>query len=89
MTNTTDKKALRLFSMPWWFAIAAILVVYLATYLGALSTDMGGTLALMLAIAIPLNEIGKRIPIWNKYVGGGLVLTFLGTAILVYYNVIP
>ena len=89
MTNTTDKKALRLFSMPWWFAIAAILVVYLATYLGALSTDMGGTMALMLAIAIPLNEIGKRIPIWNKYVGGGLVLTFLGTAVLVYYNVIP
>ncbi|HCW73641.1 MAG TPA: damage-inducible protein CinA, partial [Clostridiaceae bacterium] len=46
-------------------------------------------LALMLAIAIPLNEIGKRIPIWNKYVGGGLVLTFLGTAALVQWNVIP
>ncbi len=90
MTNTTDsKKSLKLFGMPWWFALAAILVVYLAAYLEVLTTDMAGTLALMLSIAIPLNEIGKRIPIWNKYVGGGLVLTFLGTAALVQWNVIP
>ena len=90
MTNSTNaKKALKLYGMPWWFATATILVVYLAAYLGVLTTDMAGTLALMLAIAVPLNEIGKRIPIWNKYVGGGLVLTFLGTAALVQWNVIP
>lgn len=90
MTNTTDsKKGLKFFGMPWWFALAAILVVYLAVYLEVRTTDLAGTLALMLSIAIPLNEIGKRIPIWNKYVGGGLVLTFLGTAALVQYNVIP
>lgn len=90
MTNKTEtKKGLQFYGMSWWFALAAILIVYLATYLEVLTTDMGGTLALMLAIAIPLNEIGKRIPIWNKYVGGGLVLTFLGASALVQFNVIP
>lgn len=88
-TSTQAKKSLKLYGMPWWFALAAILVVYAAAYLEILTTDMSGILALMLAIAIPLNEIGKRIPIWNKYVGGGLVLTFLGTAALVYFNLIP
>ena len=82
-TKTESKKSVKYYGMPWWFALAAILVVYLATYLEVLTTDMGGTLALMLAIAIPLNEIGKRIPIWNKYVGGGLVLTFLGAAVFI------
>ena len=52
MTNSTNaKKALKLYGMPWWFATATILVVYLAAYLGVLTTDMAGTLALMLAIA--------------------------------------
>ncbi len=88
-TKTETKKAIKFYGMPWWFALVAILVVYLATYLEVLTTDLGGALALMLAIGIPLNEIGKRIPIWNKYVGGGLVLTFLGAAVLVFYNIIP
>lgn len=63
--------------------------VILATYLGALSTDIAGGFALMLVIGIILNEIGDRIPIWNTYIGGGLVLAFLGTAALVDFNVIP
>lgn len=86
---TKSIKELKFYGMPVWFAVVAILVVYIATMLEVLSTDIVGVLALMIAIAIPLNELGKRIPIWNKYVGGGLILTFLGTAALVQFNILP
>lgn len=65
------------------------IIVFIATYTGVLSKDLAGGVALMFAIGIILYEIGEIIPIWNTYVGGGLVLAFLGTAVLVYLNVIP
>ena len=65
------------------------IIVFIATYTGVLSKDLAGGVALMFAIGIILYEIGEIIPFWNTYVGGGLVLAFLGTAILCYYKVIP
>lgn len=65
------------------------IIVFIATYLGVLSKDLAGGVALMFAIGIILYEIGEVIPFWNTYVGGGLVLAFLGTAVLCYYKVIP
>lgn len=65
------------------------IIVFIATYTGVLSKDLAGGVALMFAIGIILYEIGERIPIWNTYIGGGLVLAFLGTAALNYYHIIP
>lgn len=65
------------------------IIVFIATYVGVLSKDLAGGVALMFAIGIILYEIGEIIPFWNTYVGGGLVLAFLGTAVLCYYKVIP
>lgn len=69
--------------------IAVSLIVIFATKMGILSTDLAGGFALMLVIGIIFYEIGERIPIWNTYVGGGLLLAFIGTAVLVYLNLIP
>lgn len=77
------------YGLPLPIALVLIVIVFISMYVGALSTDIVGAFALALAIGIVLNEIGNRIPIWNKYVGGGLVLAFLGTAVLVTYNIIP
>ena len=69
---------------------AIISIVLIATmYMGILSKDLAGGLAIMLVIGIIFNEIGERIPIWNTYIGGGLILAFIGTAVLVQFNVIP
>ena len=65
------------------------IIVFIATYTGVLSKDLAGGVAIMFAIGIILYEIGEIIPFWNTYVGGGLVLAFLGTAVLCYYKVIP
>lgn len=77
------------FGMPLYLLLGTSVVVLIATYFGTLPKDLVGGFALMFAIGMILNEIGDRIPIWNEYVGGGLVLTFLGSAALVYYKLIP
>ncbi len=85
----TTRKELKLFGMPWYIilGVLAVGIVGIATEL--LGTDMPNTLLVMFVIGIPLYELGKRIPIWNKYIGGGIVLAFLGTSALVYFNVLP
>lgn len=82
-------KGLKLFGAPWYITIVACIVVWGAMFTGVLGTDMSSTMALMLAIGVPLYEIGKRIPIWNSYIGGGILLAFLGTALLTHFAVIP
>ena len=77
------------FGMSIPMLLALSIGVLATTYLGVLTTDIVGGVALMLVIGVILNEIGDRIPIWNTYVGGGLVLAFLGTAALKDYKVIP
>ncbi|MEL3905510.1 MAG: 2-hydroxycarboxylate transporter family protein [Treponema sp.] len=84
-----EKQSLEFFGMPWYIACAVIGVVLVAAYTGGLSKDLLGSFALMFAIGIVFYEVGERIPLWNTYVGGGIVLAFIGTAVLVYFNLIP
>lgn len=83
------KKPLQPFGLPWWLCAAFIAVVFVSVALGKLSTDLAGTCALMLSIGIICNEIGERIPLWNSYIGGGIVFTYLTSAYLKTYNYIP
>jgi len=89
MANDEKKKGLKLYGAPWYVTIVACILILSAMFSGALGTDMPSTFALMLAIGIPLNEIGKRLPIWNKYIGGGILLAFIGTSVIGTYNLIP
>lgn len=84
-----EKKTLKLGGLPWWQALVAVVLCALPMYLGIQSSSMTGTLCSMAALAIVLNELGERIPIWNTYIGGGLLLTFFGTAILKHFALIP
>ncbi|MFR5601298.1 MAG: 2-hydroxycarboxylate transporter family protein [Lachnospiraceae bacterium] len=77
------------FGLPWWLCGIIMAVVIGAAATGSLSTDLAGSFALMLSIGILCNEIGERIPFWNSYIGGGLVLTFLVSAFLFTYELIP
>lgn len=74
-------------SLPVFLGIAV--VVSFATYFGTLSTDTTGTLALLLVIGYTFGAIGDRIPIWKDYVGGGNILAFLGSAVLLSVGLIP
>lgn len=70
--------------------LAIIMVVTItAMMMGVVPNNMVGALGIMFGIGILLNYIGDRIPIWNEYVGGGIVLTFMFTAWLVHMNFMP
>ena len=77
------------FGLPLWLACVIAIIAIAGAATGALSTDLAGCFVLMLSIGFICNEIGERIPFWNSYIGGGLVLTFLVSAFLFTYNIIP
>lgn len=83
------KSFTKFYGLPIYIVAALIAIVLLATYTGALPTNIVGAFALMMSIGVIFKEIGDRIPIWNTYIGGGVVLAFLGSAALVYFDVLP
>ena len=70
---------------------------------GSLTVDMNGlgyqfltcsafpcnTLCSAFGLGVILYELGERLPIWNNYIGGGLLMAFFGTALLKFFNIIP
>ena len=84
-----QKFEVKTFGLPLWLACIVTAVAIIAATTGALSADLAGSFVLMLSIGFICNEIGERIPFWNSYIGGGLVLTFLVSAFLFTYNIIP
>ncbi len=58
--------SLKLYGLPWPLFAAAFAVIIFTAYMGKLSTDIAGTMALCIAIAGIFDEIGERLPIWNS-----------------------
>ena len=88
-----ERKGLWLGGQPYWLAIICCLLCLIPMYIPkgegmVQTTDMTGTLAICFGLAVILNEVGERIPIWNTYIGGGLLLTFFGVAILRQFELI-
>ena len=83
------KTPLKLCGLPWWQALAVVGISAACMFLGVQSSSVAGTLCSALGLAIVLYEIGEWLPIWNNYIGGGLLMSFFGTALLKFFNVIP
>ena len=74
----------RILGLSPWLLLGAIITLLLAHYYNVLPSGLPGALAICLVIGAVLGEIGNRLPIWNKYIGGGPILVFLGAAGMVY-----
>lgn len=48
-----------------------------------------GDLFMMLVLGNLLYNVGSRVPFLNKYVGGGAVVTLVGSAALAMFNIVP
>lgn len=83
------KTPLRLTGLPWWQALAVVAISAACMFLGVQSSSVAGTLCSAFGLAIVLYELGERLPIWNNYIGGGLLMSFVGTALLKFFNIIP
>lgn len=73
-----------------WYIFAFFAVVVLAAIgFGIVPNQLIGAIAVMFTLGIILGEIGERLPIWNKYLGGGAILTFLVCGLLTYFGKMP
>lgn len=84
-----EKKILRLGGLPWWQALAVVLISIACIVLGIQSSSLSGTLCSAFGLGVILYELGEWLPIWNNYIGGGLLMAFFGTALLKFFNIIP
>ncbi len=51
-------------------------------------TGIVGAFAFMWTIGIFLFAVGEKLPIWKDYVGGGLIMAFIGTAVMKHVGII-
>ena len=75
--------------MPLWLYAVCSVIIIAVMMTGALGTDITAFIAVCCVISIIFNKIGKILPIWNTYIGGGLLMIFFGTAVLKQMNLIP
>ncbi len=85
-TNVKELKIQDVSAIPFLVMAAIILV---AMYTEKLGTDVLSTIAMLLALGGLLFEIGNRIPVFNKWVGGGSMLAMMVPSWMVYKNLIP
>lgn len=84
-----EKKPFQIYGMDWYIFVFFATVVLAAAWMNIIPNQMIGGIAVMFTLGIIFGEIGERIPIWNKYCGGGAILAFLGCGILVYTGHMP
>jgi Na+/citrate or Na+/malate symporter len=83
------KTGYTLFNLPLkWFIICTVIVLA-ATYLGVLPPGMTGCFVFMIVAGEILALIGNKTPIIKDYLGGGAVVVIFGSALLVYFKLLP
>ncbi len=78
-----------MYGAPWYITLIGCAIVIAAAYLGALGKDFASIMILIIAYGVVFFEIGERLPIWNTYIGGGVLAAFFGTAIIRQLSLIP
>ncbi|MBR0217827.1 MAG: 2-hydroxycarboxylate transporter family protein [Clostridia bacterium] len=84
-----QKKGLEFFNLPWPIFVIITVVCLLATYLGVLPAGMTGCFLFMIVLGTILGWIGDHTPIIKDFLGGGAIVCIFGSALLVYFHLIP
>ena len=82
----TEKKINGMNPILW---LGMCLIIILAVYLKVIPTDMVGAFATCFGFGSIILFLGDRIPIWNTYLGGGVLLCMFGGSALRYFNLLP
>jgi Na+/citrate or Na+/malate symporter len=82
-------KSKKIYGMPVYiFAFFAVFTL-IAAMMEVIPNQIGGAVALLFTLGIIFGELGERIPIWNKYCGGGAILAFIVSGVLAHNQLIP
>ncbi len=71
------KNIFKIYGIEWPVFLFFAIVIFAAIGWGIVPNQLIGAIAVMFTLGIVLGEIGERIPVWNKYCGGGAILAFL------------
>ncbi|CAH0536606.1 Citrate-sodium symporter [Vibrio marisflavi CECT 7928] len=74
----------RVFGLPLPLYLGLFTVILVAHMTDTLPNNIVGGFSFMFVIGALFGEIGKRLPIFNKYIGGAPIMIFLVTAWLVH-----
>ena len=88
-TRPKEKKPFQLFNLPLPIFLIITAVTLLATYLGVLPVNMTGCFLFMIVLGTILGWIGDHTPIIKSYLGGGAIVCIFGSALLVYFGILP
>ncbi len=75
--------------IPLYLFTAFAAIVLVSVFTGALDDDILSTMSLLFVIGAISYEVGKRLPIWNKYVGGGTMMAIMLPSFLVFMKWLP
>ena len=90
VSATTSKSGfVEFYGLPLWAYIAGSAIVILAAATKSLPKDMSGSILLLIAVGFLFGKIGDVLPVWKDYCGGGALMAFLGSSIMVAYHIIP
>ena len=87
--TTTNFMQKDMYGLPLWVYLFGAVIIILAAMTKSLPTDMSGCILLLIAVGFLFGKIGDELPIWKDYCGGGALMAFLGSSMLVGYHVIP
>ena len=88
-TAPKEKKPFQLFNLPLPIFLIITAVTILATYLGVLPVGMTGCFLFMIVLGTILGWIGDHTPIIKDFLGGGAIVCIFGSALLVYFGILP
>ena len=83
------KNRLCLFNLPLPIFLGIAAAVLAATYLGVLPKGMTGCFAFMIVLGAIFAWVGDHAPIIKDYLGGGAIVCIFGSALLVYFGILP
>lgn len=79
----------KMYGMEWYLFAFFAVVVLVSAFMGIIPNQLIGAVAVMFTLGIILGEVGERIPVWNKYCGGGAILAFLVCGFLTFKGLMP
>ena len=82
-------KKVKFYGMEWPIFVFFAGVIIVSGYLNIIPVQLLGAVAVLATLGIIFGELGERLPIWNKYCGGGAILVFVACGFMVYMKWLP
>jgi len=82
------KEQVKLLGFPWWMMLIMFVIMIFLAKMDWMLTNMVGALGFALIVGTVFGWVGDHIPVWNTWLGGGMLFTSLAAAALNTFGLI-